>query len=110
MIVGEAERQDRSDGDLSIDRDRFGLPLADAQDRDLGRVDDRRKMAAADAALVRNRERAALQLLEGNLALAGLLGERVQLLRKLKKIFPSTSRNIGTIRPPSVSTATPMWQ
>ena len=65
----------------------FGLPLADAQDRHLGRVDDRREMAAADAALVGNRKRAALQLFEGNLALAGLLRERVQLLRKLKKIF-----------------------
>jgi hypothetical protein len=40
------------------------LALADTEDRYLGRVDDRREVAAADAALVGDGEAAALQFFD----------------------------------------------
>src|SRR5262249_52757453 len=81
MIVGQSERQDRPRLDLSIfDRSLQGR-ASDAEDRDLRLVDDRREVSAADAALVRDREAPALELVERDLALARALDQRVQLLR-----------------------------
>src|SRR2546428_4131710 len=87
MVVGETKRQDGSNGDLAVERYGFCLTLTDAQDRHLWCVDDRRKMVATDAALIRDRERAALKLLDGDFSLPGLLRERMKLRGELKKIL-----------------------
>src|ERR1041385_4777971 len=83
VIVGQSERQDRTPPDLSIFDRRLQGRAADAEDRDLRLVDDRREVAAADAALVRDRKASALELIERDLALARALDELVQLLREI---------------------------
>src|ERR1041384_5402260 len=80
MIVGETERQNRPNANFAIDRYRFRLSLSDTENRHLRRIDDRRKMTAADASLVGNREGAALKLLDRDFPLAGSFRDRVQLL------------------------------
>src|SRR5207245_7033259 len=59
--------------------DRLHSRARDAENRDFGRVDDRRERRAADAAQIRDAERAALPLLERQFAAARLLGELRQL-------------------------------
>ena len=59
------------------------VALAHAHDRDLGRVDDRREVDAADAAERADREGAALHLVGLELAVARQLGELAHLLGDL---------------------------
>jgi hypothetical protein len=61
MIIGQAQRQHISHRYFSPYYNRLVLPLANTEDCHLGRVDNRREVAAADTALVGNRKGAALQ-------------------------------------------------
>src|SRR6185312_2100173 len=83
VIVSQAKGKNCSNGNFALNGDRFCFALADSQDGDLWRVDDRGEMTAADAALIRDREGAALQFLDGNLALPRFLCENMKLFRKL---------------------------
>ena len=84
--------------------------LADAQDADLRMVDDRRRDQAADVADRRDGEGAAAQVVELRLAGAGLGAEPLDLAGDARR-GPcwSASWITGTIRPPGVATAMPMW-
>ena len=84
--------------------------LADAHDADFRVVDDRRRDQPADVADRRDRERAALQVVE--LALAGLgVGAEPLDLGGDRRARPSCRRpsRPGTISPLGAATATPMW-
>ena len=80
VVVGERERQDQARHELAPVPDRLRLRARGAEDRDLGRVDDRREERAADAAERRDRERRARHLGRAELALARLAGQFAQLL------------------------------
>ena len=64
-----------------------GAP-AQAQDGDLGQVDDGREMAAADAALVGNSEGAAFEFVGETLRSRALPGKVLQLLREFEQALP----------------------
>lgn len=81
MIVSQAQRQNCPNANFAVDCDRFRLPLADTENGNLRRIDNRSEMTAADASLIGNRKAAALQLLNGDFPLAGFFRDRVQLLR-----------------------------
>ena len=96
MIISEAERQNRPNANFAIDGNRLRLSLADTENGNLRRVDDWREMAAANAPLVGNRERAALKLLKRNFPLPGFFRDRVQLLRSpIHAMEQAAPRQIG---------------
>src|SRR4051794_41132410 len=72
MVVGQAQRDDQPRLELAAVPHRLRGRLRDAEDRDLGRVDERGEPGPADAAQARDRERAALHV--GGLELAGTGG------------------------------------
>ena len=61
VIIGKANRQHQPGFDLAVADDSLHRPTAQAEDRYLRLVHDRSEMRAADAALVREGEGAALQ-------------------------------------------------
>jgi hypothetical protein len=84
--------------------------LAHAQDGHLGRVDDGREVAPADAAQAADAEAAAAHVGRAQLAVARLLGQFAHLLADLQTPFLSASLITGTTRPLGVSAAKPMWK
>jgi hypothetical protein len=78
-----------------------------AEDRDLGEVDDGRREQAADVAGVGDREGAAGEVLDGDLAIARARGEVLQVPASSPIDLRSTSLITGTMRPLSVSVAMP---
>src|SRR3972149_8697689 len=87
MIVRQTKRQQGANRDLAVHDDGLGAPLPHAEDCDLGRVNDRGEMAAADAPLVGDRKSPTLKLLEGNLTLPGLLSDGAKLAGDIEKVF-----------------------
>src|SRR5262245_15342229 len=75
VIPRERERPDQPRGELLAVPHRPRRRAAHAEDCDLGRVDDRREVRAADAAEARDRERAALHVARLELTVARELGE-----------------------------------
>src|ERR1700680_503912 len=75
VVVGQREVHHRPRHDLALARHRPLLDAMHAEDARLRRVEDRRRHQRAVDAAVRDGEGAALQLLDGELALARLLAE-----------------------------------
>ncbi len=73
MIVGEREIHHRADLDLAVDHHRTLLDLVHSENRDLRRIQDRRRHERTEHAAVRKRERAAGELIERDRAVASLL-------------------------------------
>src|SRR5438552_2744297 len=80
VIVRQGQREHEARHELLAVPHRLHRRSRDAQDGQLGRVDDRREGGAADAAQARDGEVRAGDVAELELALAGLLGERRRLL------------------------------
>jgi hypothetical protein len=80
----------------------------DAEDGRLRRVDDRRRQHRTENAAVGDREGAAGEFLDRDLAVLGLLAELGDLLLDLGQLIWSASRRIGTTRPRGLPTAMPM--
>ena len=76
VVVGEGQRHHQARRERLAVPYRFGHAFRHAEDRDFGRVDDRRERRAADAAEARDREAAALHLGRTELALARLRRQR----------------------------------
>src|SRR5689334_5259374 len=83
VVVRERQRQHLPRRELAAVPHGPGRRLRDAEDRDLGRVDDRSERGAADAAERRDRERAALHVGGSELAFARLRRELRGFLRDL---------------------------
>src|SRR5918992_1422366 len=75
VVVGEGEVHHGTGLDLPVHDDGPLLDLVHAKDRHLRRVEDRGRDQRAEDAAVGDRERPALQVLQGQLALAGLARE-----------------------------------
>src|SRR5262245_8610152 len=84
VIPRDRERQDQPRGELLAVPHRPRRRAAHAEDCDLGRVDDRREVRAADAAEARDRERAALHVARLELTVARELGEVRKLVRDVE--------------------------
>ena len=111
VVVGERQRQHQARRELVAAPHRPQPRARDAEDRDLGRVDDRREGGAADAAQARDREAAALEVVELELLVARPRAHLRRAPRASSKMpFWSTSRTTGTTSPSGVSTAIPMWK
>src|SRR5689334_3892184 len=87
MVVRETDRHHETRLDFAILHNGFHDTTAEAKDGNFRLVDDRGEMCATNATLVRDGERAAFHFLEGNFSRAGLLGEFLNVLRKLDEIF-----------------------
>ena len=72
---------------------------ADQQDRHFRRVDDRRRVGAADRAEVADRERAAAEVFELEACLAGRVGDLASSRAICGMLLRSASRRTGTTRP-----------
>ena len=79
VVPAQDERQHQARLERLAVPARLGRAAADAEDRDLGRVDDRREVAAADAAERRDREAPAAHVARRQLAVARLLRELAHL-------------------------------
>src|SRR3954447_23211205 len=75
VIVGECEVHHRADDDLTIERDWALLDFMHAENARLWGVEDGGRHERAVHAAIRDRERAALHLLDLELAVAGALAE-----------------------------------
>ena len=87
MIVGERERHHQPRDEGAVGPDRLHLRAGHAQDCHLGPIHDRRKGAPAEAPQIRDRERAALHIVERQLAGAGFLRRVRDVIGQLKNIF-----------------------
>ena len=83
MVERDRDRADRARLDLAVADDRALGDAADAEDRDLRVVDDRRRQQAAELAGARDGEGRVAQLLGLERAGAGRLGETRHLVRQL---------------------------
>ena len=109
VVVAERQVHHRPDHDLAVAHHRALLDAVHAEDARLRRVEDRRRHQRAVDAAVGDGERAALHVLDAELAVAGALAEVGDGLLDLGK------RHAGRRRAPpappgpcSVPTATPM--
>ena len=84
VIVGKRERQHQARLEFLSVPNGAHRRADDTEDRDLGRVDDRREAGAADAAEARDRERRALHVGRRDLPLAHALRDRAELLAELE--------------------------
>src|SRR4051812_8447255 len=84
VVVGQRERHHQPGHELAAVPDGLHGAAGDAEDRDLGRVDDRREARAADAAERRDRERRALHVGAAELARARLARQLAQILGDLQ--------------------------
>src|SRR3954471_47137 len=84
VVVGQAERDHQPRAELAAVPHRLRRRLRDAQDRDLGRVDQRREPRPADAAEARDRERAALHVARLELPLARRARQLAELARDVE--------------------------
>ena len=64
MIIGQAQRKHGARLPLAVGVFRFYLRPRNPENRDLGRIDDRRKGRTADAAQIAHSERSALHLFD----------------------------------------------
>src|SRR4051794_9873722 len=85
MIVRERQRQHEAWRKFLPVPYRFHRRLADAEDRDFGRVDDRREVRSADSAEARYRKAAALHVGRRDLAGSHALAHFAELARKLEQ-------------------------
>ena len=108
VVERDGDRAHRPDDDLAVAHDRALGDPADAEDRHLRVVDDRRREEAAELAGARDRERRAAELLRRERAGARGLGQPLDLGGELLDGGASQPRTTGTTRPWSVCTATPM--
>ena len=74
VVVGEGQVHHGADDDLVADGDRAPLDRVHPEDAALGRVEDRHQQQRAEDAAVGDREGAALEVADGDLAVAGLDG------------------------------------
>src|SRR5713226_3400233 len=87
MVIGKSEREHRARFDLSIfDYGLQGCP-SDPQHGDLGLVDDRSEMTAADPALVGNRKAPSLQFFQRDFPPSRPLYKAVEFGREIRKPF-----------------------
>ena len=84
MVVRQRDVHHRPDLDLAVDRDRTVLRLVQPENADLRIVDDRRRDERAEHAAVRDRERAAGEVVHRQLAVARALGDRRDVARDLE--------------------------
>jgi hypothetical protein len=75
VVVGEGDVHHRPDLDLVADGDRLPLDLVHAEDAGLRRVEDRRRRQRALDAAIGDREGAAREIVDRQLAVARLAGE-----------------------------------
>ena len=108
MIVRQRDVHHRPNHDLAVQRNRAVLNLVKPEDCDLRRVEDGRAQQRAEDAAVRDRKGAALEIVEGQRAIGGALGEITDRQLEPEKDNRSASRITGTTRPPSAPTAMPM--
>ena len=108
VIVGHREVHHRPDHNLAVHHHGPLLGLVHAQDGALRSIYDRGRHQRAEHAAVGDGERAARQIFDRDRALARLLRVLADFFLDVAKLFTSASRTIGTIRPRSVETATPM--
>src|SRR5712691_2125871 len=87
VIVRERQRQHQARHELAVPVHRFHARSRDAENRQFGRVHDRREVRAADASQIRNTEAAALHFLERDLAVARFRGEPGNLDRNLDDVL-----------------------
>src|SRR6266566_735394 len=83
VVEGDRDRSGRSSDDLAVPDDRTLGDSADAEDPDLGVVDDRGRQQAAELAGARDGERRASELLGLELVGARRFGEPCDLVRQL---------------------------
>src|SRR5215472_42096 len=84
VIVGERQRQHQARDESPVLEHRTHLRPRDAEDGDLGRIDDGGEGGATDAAQARNAEGAAAHRVRLELLLARGLGDLRKLLRKIE--------------------------
>ena len=100
VVVGERQRDHQPRHELAAVPDRLHRRARDAEDRDLGRVDDRREARAADAAERRDRERRRPACPPGpSLPSRALPESSVSSLGDVEEALLSTSLITGTTRP-----------
>ena len=110
MVVGDRERHHQARDELFVVHMRHDAAAADQQDRDLRRVDDRRRVGAADRAQVADGECAALRAGRGRTCRRGPCRPALPISEAIcEMLLRSASRRTGTTRPRSVSTAMPMF-
>ena len=85
VVVGERQRDHQPRHELAPVPDRLHRRARDAEDRDLGRVDDRREARAAEAAEGGDRERPARHVRRAELALARLARQLGELARDVEE-------------------------
>src|SRR5262245_35448456 len=78
VIVRQTKGKHDANSNFFLERDRLRFPLADAYNRHLRGIDNRREMAAADTSLIRDRKGAALKLFQRYLPLSRFFREFVQ--------------------------------
>jgi hypothetical protein len=107
VIVAEGEIHHRADDDLAVDGDGALGDGVQAEDGALRRIDDGGRQHRAEDAAVGDGEDAALEVGEGDLALAGLLAASAMAFSMSAMPSVSQLRMTGTISPFSVETAMP---
>src|SRR5690606_37546076 len=95
MVVRQRQRQYQARHETAVLEHRTPLTTGDAEDRDLGRVDDRREERSADRAEARYREHAALHLVRTELAVARARRQLAELLRNLVDVLAVDVANDG---------------
>src|SRR5690606_27471765 len=99
MVVRQRQRQYQARHETAVLEHRTPLTTGDAEDRDLGRVDDRREERSADRAEARYREHAALHLVRTELAVARARRQLAELLRNLVDVLAVDVANDGNDEP-----------
>src|SRR5881394_1145459 len=79
VIIGQPERQKKARLNSLTSDDRLQRSASQSQYRDLGFVDDRRKVGSPNSTLVGNGKRSSLEVLGTNFSIARLAGEVFQL-------------------------------
>ena len=112
MVVGQRQRQHQARHELPCrPTPASSRDLRHAEDRDFGRVDDRRERGAADAAQRRDREASRPACRPGRACRrAPSPPARPSPARSASTPFLSASLITGTTRPFGVSAAKPMWK
>jgi hypothetical protein len=112
VIKGQVQGQTQSGRngkvvDVSL---HYGLQSAASQPKDghFRVIDDGRKGRPTNGPRVGDGEGAPLEVVAVHFAMAHLLDQRASSMASSAMLLRSTSRTTGTIKPPSVSTATPI--
>ena len=83
MVEGQRERQQHPGHDLAFAHDRLEASTGDAENGDLGIVDDGNGPGAAEGTEIGDGARPSAQVVKGGLALADPRGQRGQLTSQL---------------------------